>query len=59
MKCVKGTERECCYDIVFVMDMNESHMLENMLYWFIDNKKTPYFARMDIIKRMYKDMKKA
>ena len=58
MKSVRGREIEGRYDTMVLMDMNEYLMLDNMLYWFIDNNKTPYFARLDIIKRMYADMKK-
>jgi hypothetical protein len=58
MKAVRGREIEGRYDTMVMMDLNEYMMLDSMLYWFIDNNKTPTFARMDIIKRMHKDMKK-
>ncbi len=49
-------------DTVFEYDirigMNEMLMLASMLSWFIQNNKTPYFARMDIIKQMYEDFEK-
>jgi hypothetical protein len=51
-------EKEYC-DTVFEYDirigMNEMAMIDSMLNWFINNNKTPCFARMDIIKQMQED----